>query len=335
MFSELLTKAYQILDGAEFPPEFFYELAENLPDEEILDLASLANKVKNKFCPVPHVCTIMNVKSGKCTENCRFCSQSGHHKTAVEVYPLISAAEMVEKARETYNHGVKHFGLVTSGHGYLEDTAEFREILSAIDTIKKELPELNVCASVGMLSESNARALADHGILHSNINLQTSTEKYRELIATTHTHDEKKESIKHLQKYGVQICCGGILGLSENLRDRVNLAFTLKEMNIDIIPLNVLIPIEGTPLEGQPPVSVAEIAKSFALFRLINPTKSIKFAAGRETRMKDFQGLLLLAGVNGFLTGGYLTTRGREVSEDRSLFKELLSFGSVYDNISW
>ena len=131
-----------------------------------------------------------------------------------------------------------------------------------------------------------------------------------------------------LKELGVGVCCGGILGLGETMWDRVEMAYALKELNVDVIPLNVLIPIEGTALQDQTLTPVAEIAKTFALFRLINPKKTIKFAAGRETRMKDFQGLLMLAGVNGMLTGGYLTTRGRDTEEDNAFINDLNSFVS-------
>jgi len=130
-----------------------------------------------------------------------------------------------------------------------------------------------------------------------------------------------------VKKYGIQACCGGIFGLGETMEDRVELAYALRELDVEIIPLNVLIPIEGTKVENVEPISVSDIAKAFAITRLVNPTKSIKFAAGRETKMKDFQGLLMLAGINGFLTGGYLTTRGRETSEDMKLLEEIEYFG--------
>ncbi|RMG38195.1 MAG: biotin synthase BioB, partial [Methanobacteriota archaeon] len=188
------------------------------------------------------------------------------------------------------------------------------------------IPELNVCASLGILGEEPAAALAEAGICHYNHNLQVNPAKYSELVATTHEVDERIQTIRNLKKYGVEVCSGGIIGLGETMEDRVKLALVLRDLDVDVIPLNVLIPIEGTPVEKIKPVSVMEVAKTFAIFRLIHPGKPIKFAAGRETVMKDFQGLLMLAGANGYLTGGYLTTRGRSIEEDKRFHSALEDF---------
>ena len=146
------------------------------------------------------------------------------------------------------------------------------------------------------------------------------------MISTTHLVKERIDTIKSLKKYGSKVCSGAIFGVGESFEDRVKLAFTLKELDVDVIPLNILIPIEGTPLESIKPLEISEIVKSFAIFRLINPTKVIKFAAGRETIMKDYQALLMLSGANGFLSGGYLTTRGRDIEEDNRLSNQLKRF---------
>lgn len=329
MINKSIQEAYKVLEGKDLNKELAHELAK-LEDEDILDLISLANKVNKKFNQSPHICTIMNVKSGICSEDCKFCSQSSHYKTEIEKYPLVSIEKMVEKAKETYNSGVKHFGIVTSGKGYKKINDEFIKVLNAIDEIYNQFPDMSVCAALGNLSDDTAKALAEHKVVQYNLNIQTNPVKYAELISTTHTIEDKVETIKLLQEYGIKTCTGGIFGLGETFEDRIEMAFALKKLNVDTIPLNVLLPVKGTPVENNPPLSVAEIAKSFALFRLINPAKVIKFAAGRETRMKDFQGLLMLAGANGFLTGGYLTTRGREVEDDLSFKKELEQFNPVF-----
>jgi biotin synthase len=313
------------LNGEAITREEALELAK-LKGEDILDLVSLANKVrKYHFSSSTHICTILNTKSGRCSENCKFCAQSAHYETGVEEYPLLDIEKILDAAKTTYENGVKHFGLVTSGQGYRGESEEFNKILSAIDTIYNKY-DISVCASLGILDENNVKQLAERRIVHYNINLQTAPSQYSNLIATTHDIEEKYETIRLLKKYGIKVCAGGIIGLGESIEDRVEMAFKLKELDIDVIPLNVLIPIPGTPLEGIDEVKVSEIALSFALTRLINPTKVIKFAAGRETKMKDFQALLMLSGANGFLTGGYLTTRGRETSEDLKLIDELSGF---------
>ena len=322
-----IQKAYTVLEGNQLIPELANQLA-NIKRVDILDLVSLANKVQSKFAPKAHVCTILNAKSGQCGEDCRFCAQSGHNNADVDVYPLISKDEILKRAEAAYETGIRSFGIVTSGTGFKKRTNTFTEILKAIDLIHNKLPELNVCASLGILSEETTRDLADRNIIHYNINLQTEPSRYRELISTTHKIDERIETIKLLQKYKIKVCCGGILGIGENMLDRIKMAYALNDLDVDVIPLNILVPIKGTPLEEQAHVSVSEAAIAFSLFRLINPTKTIKFAAGRETIMKDFQGLLMLAGANGMLTGGYLTTRGRDVPEDISFMKELDGFAS-------
>ena len=326
--SPAVSAAYKVLDGKTLSEAEAMALTE-LSGNDILDLVSLANKVRDKFAPKIVPCSIINAKSGVCSQNCKFCAQSGHHRTEIESYPLLDTEKIVGSARTVYEQGVRSFGIVTSGYGYLKaDDPEFQKILAAMDVIRRELPDLNICVSLGVLSEETAKLLAEHGAYRYNMNLQTNPERYAELISDTHTIEEKIRTIKYLQKYGVSICCGGIFGLGESWRDRVKMAFACRELDVDGIPLNVLLPIPGTPLEKRPVMSPAEVAKAFAIFRLVNPAKTIKFAAGRETTMKDFQGLLMLSGMNSFITGGYLTTRGRSVDEDKILLRNLTDFTS-------
>jgi biotin synthase len=317
--------AYCVLEGADIPRPVVDELA-GLGGEAVLDLVSLANKVRNAYARDAYVCTILNAKSGLCGEDCRFCAQSAHHESVVDEYPLLTVHQIVERARQCHASGVRSFGIVTSGMGFPEPDASFRRILDAIDEIHRRYPALGVCASLGILGEATAEQLARRGIMHYNINLQTNPARYGELIARTHTVESRMRTIELLKANGVGVCSGGILGLGETMSDRVELAYALKDLDVDVIPLNVLVPIRGTPLERQPPTPVVEIAKTFAIFRLLHPRKVIKFAAGRETVMSDFQGLLMLAGANGFLTGGYLTTRGREVAADVEFQKQLAGF---------
>jgi biotin synthase len=325
MLNPAVKKAYKILNGKKFDKKFFIDLS-SIEGADVLDLASLANKVKNEFVSETDICTIMNAKSGICKEDCKFCAQSSHNKTGVEVYPLESIDSMLQKAKETFESGVESFGIVTSGTGYNSISKEFKQITDAVDAIHKKYPGKNVCVSIGHLTDETADELAKHNVHHFNINLQTNPKKYNELISTTHDIDEKIKTIKLLKKVGIKVCSGGIIGLGETMEDRIEMAYVLKELDVDVIPINVLIPIKGTPLEGQKSLPVSEILKTFALFRLINPSKIIKFAAGRETKMKDFQGLIMLAGANGYITGGYLTTRGRTIAEDMSFQKELDMF---------
>jgi len=325
MLNSVIENAYQVLEGKELSKEIAFQLMA-LEKEDILDMISLANKVKTKFVPESHICSIMNAKSGVCNENCKFCAQSVHHNSIVEKYPLSNTKTILEKATETYIDGIPTFGIVTSGVGFRKVSKEFLQITDSIEALHNKFPDKKVCASIGLLSEETAAELGKHGIYHYNINIQTNPAKYNELIADSHSVDERIETIKLLKKNKIGVCCGGIFGLGETPEDRVEFAFALKELDVDVIPLNVLIPVDGTPLENQKCLDISEIAKAFAMVRLVNPHKIIKFAAGRETRLKDFQGLLMLAGVNGFISGGYLTTRGRSVNEDKIFEQELKRF---------
>ena len=321
-----IINAYKLLDGGELTRLEAIELAEHIAGEDILDLVSLANKVRNRFAPEFTACSIINAKSGRCGQNCRFCAQSAHYQTGIETYDLLPPEKVLAAAREVRATGVDTFGYVTSGYGYTEADAEFRQILDTIDLLHRELPDMKLCMALGILSRECAKLLADHGVWRYNMNLQTNPARYAELISDTHSIDDKIRTIRYLQEFGVTNCTGGILGLGENWKDRVALAFAVKELDVEGITLNVLLPVPGTPVAAEPPLSPADAAKSFALFRLINPRKAIKFCAGRETTMKDFQALLMLAGPSALMTGGYLTTRGRQVAEDFDLLAQLEDF---------
>lgn len=322
----LIENAYKVLDGEELTKQEVLALAEEIEGQDLLDLISLANKVRKKFAPSFHSCSIINAKSGKCAQNCRFCAQSAHWGTAIETYPLLSAEETLAAAEKVWAQGIRVFGYVTSGRGWEKPDGEFEKILETLDLLHEKLPDMRICVSLGILSEECVRLLAEHHVWRYNMNLQTSPARYRELIADTHTVEEKIRTIQLMKKYGITNCTGGILGLGETWEDRIDLAFAIRELDVEGSPLNVLLPIPGTPLEHQTVLSPADAAKSFALFRLVNPRKMLKFCAGRETVMKDFQGLLMLSGLNALMTGGYLTTRGREIAADQEFLTRLEDF---------
>jgi len=321
-----IENAYKVLEGEDLSREEARDLVTQIHGADILDMISLANKVRQKFAATIAPCSIINAKSGKCEQNCRFCAQSAHHDTGVTTYELLPKEEVVAAAKKAYATGVRMFGYVTSGFGYLKPDDEFQKILDTLDALHAALPDMKLCVSIGILSRETAQLLAQHHAWRYNMNLQTNPARYSELIADTHSIDDKIATIKHLQSFGVTNCTGGIFGLGETWQDRLDMAFAIKELDVEGIPLNVLLPIKGTPLEKNQIMTPAEIAKAFALFRLVNPTKMIKFAAGRETIMKDFQGLLMLAGANSLMTGGYLTTRGRSIEEDLAFIGHLNEF---------
>lgn len=323
----LIQKAYAVLDGHPLEKADALAIAHDIHGADLLDLISLAHKVRLKFAPGLHTCSIINAKSGKCRENCRFCAQSAFHGTGIDTYPVLAPEEVLKAAKEAYDKGVRTFGYVTSGRGWSKPDAEFQTILDTLDLLHRELPDMYLCVSLGILSEECVKLLAEHHAQRYNMNLQTSPARYGDLIATTHTIEEKLDTIRLLKRYGIANCTGGIFGLGETWEDRVDMAYAIRELDVEASPLNILLPIPGTPLENQPLTTPAAAAKTFALFRLVNPAKVLKFCAGRETVMKDYQGLLMLSGLNGLMTGGYLTTRGREVAQDRAFAATLDGFG--------
>ncbi len=328
MIHPLIANDYKVLDSRTLTREEALALAEEIEGEDLLDLISLANKVRNKFARRTPPCAIMNVKSGRCSQDCRFCSQSAHHHTGISEFPLLSAEEVLAEARKDYDAGVRDFGYVASGYGFTEPTdPEFAKMLETFDLIHGALPDMRICVSVGILSRDCARALAQHHVSRYNMNLQSNPKHYSDLVATTHRIEDKIQTIRYLKEFGLKNCTGGIFGMGETWEDRIDMALAIRELDVEGSPLNVLLPIRGTALEGRPVMRPAEVAKCFAIYRLMLPGKEIKFAAGRETVMKDFQGLLMLSGANTFITGGYLTTRGRTIAEDLKLLDELADFG--------
>ena len=179
-----------------------------------------------------------------------------------------------------------------------------------------------MCASLGKLSEENLRMLKKSGISRYHHNIETSPRYFRKIV-TTHTFEERLVTIKAAQAVGLEVCSGGIIGMGETWKDRIDMAITLRKLNVDSVPINVLIPIEGTPLAGSDNISASDALKTIAIFRMILKDKVVKLAAGRETVLKDFQAAAFMSGANGMLIGGYLTVKGRGIDEDRKLIKEI------------
>ena len=265
------------------------------------------------------LCGIMNAKSGRCAENCRFCAQSSHYPTGTEVYPLKSTEEIVEAAKKARHDGAGRFGIVTSGNMLTKD--EIGRIAQAIREITKTV-DISLCASLGALEKEDFLALKEAGLTRYHHNIETS-ERYYPKVVTTHDFSERVKTIKNAKAAGLEVCSGGIIGMGETWDDRIDMAFTLKELGVDSVPLNVLVPIKGTPFEQMPTISPIDAVKTVAIFRIILGGATIKIAAGRETVLKDSQLLLYMAGANGMMIGGYLTVRGRPVEEDLKLVEEI------------
>ncbi len=306
--------------------ELDYETALELikiKGSKLMDLFSAANKTREKYCGDKlMICTITNAKSGKCSEDCKFCAQSSHYNTDVKTYDLKDKETIEEERKRAYEIGAKSFGLVTSGKSIKKGSRDFEEIKSFLkNSDKKE--EIELCASIGLLNYEEANELKEAGLQRYHCNIQTSVDKYSELIAKTHSIEDRLEAIKNAKRTGLNVCSGGIIGMGETDEDRVKMAFTLKDLGVDSVPLNILNPIKGTPYGEREILSADEILKTIAVYRLILKDRIIKIAAGRENIIKDFMGMAFMCGANGMLIGGYLTIKGRSIEEDKKLIENI------------
>ena len=286
----------------------------------LVELLPLADRARQKGVGTKlDLCSIVSAKSGMCGEDCKFCSQSSHHSAKIPVYPLKEKKEILESARYAQDIGAERFGIVTSGNTLSRD--ELHQIADTISEIRDKV-KIDICASLGKINEEGLRILKEAGLSRYHHNVETSP-GYFPRIVTTHTFQDRLATIKAAKKTGLQVCSGGIIGMGEDWKDRIEMAQTLKELDVDSIPINILVPIKGTPLEGVSCISCADAIRTIAIFRILLPDKVIKLAAGRESLLKDFQGTAFMAGANGMLIGGYLTIKGRESSEDRQLIAEI------------
>ncbi len=293
-----------------------------LPDMPLAELMRLADSVRaENTSPYVDLCTITNAKSGACSEDCKFCAQSSHYSADITSYPLKTMKVMLEEAKKAKGYGAHRFCIVTSGN-----TLSAEELSLIAKTVTKITRDLSMVmdASLGALSYDDLNLLKQAGLARYHHNIETSRDFYPKIVST-HSFDERVDTIKAAKKAGLEVCSGGIMGLGESWNDRIDMALLLKELDVDSVPINFLNPIKGTPLEGADNISVEDAMKTIAIFRIMLPDKMIKVAAGRETKLKDRQKDIFSAGANGMLIGGYLTTKGRPVEEDRKLVEEIES----------
>jgi len=288
------------------------------PQKDLLYAA--ANSIREKFCGNKlDTCSIVNARSGKCSEDCKWCAQSAKHKTGIETYPIKDESEVLDCALQNDIKGVKRFSLVTSGRKV--EKAEMEKFCKMYKSIH-EKTGLKLCASMGLIGKEEMLMLKEAGVSRYECNLETASSFFPELC-TTHTSEEKKATLRLAKECGMEICSGGIIGMGESMEQRVELACELRELGVKSVPINILNPIKGSALENAKPLSEEEILTTMAVFRFVLPDAFIRFAGGRINMSGTLQKKALQSGINASLVGGLLTTPGSNINEDYEMFKDL------------
>jgi biotin synthetase len=297
-------------------------LEEALELSKLSDLTCLfqaADRIRNKFNENKvDLCSIMNAKSGRCSEDCKYCAQSANYHTDIQEYGLVSEKEALALAKENEKCGVNRFSLVTSGRGL--SGQEFEKAIKIYELLRNEV-KIDLCASLGIISYSQLLQLRNIGITMYHHNLETSREYYKK-ICTTHTYDQRIDTINSAKKADLKVCSGGIIGMGETMEDRIKLALELQFLEIESIPVNVLNPVKGTPLQNTERLSQNEILKTIAIFRFINPKSYIRLAGGRNL-IDGFGENCFKVGANATITGNYLTTSGNKIADDIEMIKNI------------
>ena len=291
-----------------------------LPLEELPDLVALAHKVRLAYCgPEVELESLINAKSGACPEDCAFCSQSARFESGVDVYPFLDLDEVLGAARATRAAGATQFCIVVAVRGPEERL--LRKVIDAVHVVHDETG-LEVACSLGLLDAEQAARLAEAGVRRYNHNLETCREVFPS-ICTTHSWDDRVATARLAIDAGMELCCGGILGMGETLEQRIDFAFELRDLDPCEVPINLLDPRPGTPLGEQPLLSPRAALQAIALFRLVLPSTILRLAGGREKVLGELQAIGLLAGANALIVGNYLTTTGRLPEADHDLLEAL------------
>lgn len=290
----------------------------NLPIEELVEISSKITK--ENFNDAVEFCSIISAKTGKCKENCKYCSQSSHNKAKIEIHPLLSIEEVKKAALSAKENGATRFCVVTSGTK--PENEDFPKLLEMIKEVAN-IDGLHSCCSLGILDEDQVKQLKDAGCERYNHNINTSESHHSE-ICTTHTFEDRIRTVKLIQKYGIEACTGVIIGMGETREQRAEMALELAELDPKSVPINFLNPIEGTPLENtHSAIDEEEILRTICIFRIALPKALLRYAGGRTTRFsEEYQKLGIKAGINALLVGNYLTTTGSSPQEDVELVKE-------------
>jgi biotin synthase len=304
-------------EGRSVAPETALEMLRSGPDD-IHEIFACASRMRLRFFGGNlRLCSILNAKSGACSEDCSFCAQSAHHRTNAVSSDLMHAEEIVRAYEESASLPIEHFGVVASGRA-LRDR-EIEQVCEAAES--RRIPGVEWCASMGCLDKEKLLRLKNAGFKRFHHNLE-SAETFFPSVCSTHDYSLRLDTVRTAKEAGLEVCCGGILGLGESIEQRVEFATILSREAVDCIPLNFLIPIPGTRLGHMEPIKPLDMLRSIAVFRMINPGAEIKIAAGR-VHMRDLQSMIFLAGATGMMIGSLLTVAGREVERDIQMLRDL------------
>lgn len=283
-----------------------------LLDKELEILCGCADKLRRHFSGnKADLCSIINGRSGRCSEDCKFCAQSAHHCTGIEEYGFLDIDTISAECNHNENQGVDRFAIVTAGRRLSGE--EFEKALETYRNLTRD-NDVRLCASFGLLEEEQFEMLRKAGVTRYHANIETSRSNFKN-ICTTHTFDDKLECIHRAKAAGLEVCSGGIIGMGENWQDRIDMALTLSELGVSSVPINALIPIKGTALENTKRITEADILRTVAIFRFILPDVNIRLAAGRNL-MTECGKKAFLSGADSAITGDMLTTSGNSIRDD-------------------
>ena len=310
--------AEEIINGRRLTKED-RELLNSLPEAPLSDLCSGADRIRLFFTGEKvDLCTIISGKSGRCSENCKFCAQAGCHHTDCEIHGMLSEEEIFEAAKANEAEGVDRFSIVNTGRGPLP--SDFEHLVSVFGRMHREL-KIELCCSLGFMTSEQFRRLHEAGVTSVHCNIESSR-RFFPYICTTHSFDEKLDNIRRAQAEGMCVCSGGIIGMGETWEDRIDMALTLQKLGIQSIPINSLMPIPGTPLEHLPRLTEEDILRTIAIFRFINPEANIRLAGGRAL-MRENGRDTFVSGASASITGNMLTTSGSTIAGDIAMLKSL------------
>lgn len=319
--NEMITKAYDTaMMGVGFTKEEAVEFT-NIDEGSIFEILTRTDAVRSEFKGKEiNLCSIVNAKSGECSEDCTFCSQSTHYNTGVKNFPMLDSKSLIDAALEAEAKGAREFSIVTSGLG-VEEAGDIETLVEALEGMD-ENSKMERCASLGIVEKDVLKKLKDAGLESYHHNLETAKSFFPE-VCTTHDYEDDVETIRRAKEAGFYICSGGLFGMGESWAQRVELIETLRDLQVDSVPINFLDPRPGTPLEDRKELSPINCLKIIALVRLMLPKADIVVCGGREKNLRELTPLIFAAGANGMMVGNYLTTKGRMVDDDLRMLADL------------